>query len=48
MNEETDKRSFDFFSEQRVFDRKSQISGISPNLCTNLWISRFSEKETIL
>ena len=36
-----DKR---FFDELRAFEQKSQISGISPNLYSNLWISRFSEK----
>ena len=35
------KNEFSDFWVKHVFDRKSQIPGISLNLCSNLWISRF-------
>ena len=44
MNEELKNEFSIFFGEKRVFDRKSQISEIAPNIYSNLWISRFSEK----
>ena len=40
-----DKWFFEMFDELRVCDRKSPISGISPNLYSNLWISSFQKRK---
>ena len=42
------KHVFEIFGKNRVFDKKSRISGISRNLYSILWISWFSENETFL